>query len=189
MKIILRDQAIEAGYDRYFTGKPCKRGHISERYVCGHACVECRKITNNNAHPLYKTWNNMINRCFNEREGSYHDYGGRGITVCDEWSDPETGFEAFCKDMGERHEGYTLDRIDCDGDYEPSNCRWADSVTQMRNRRVTKIKGEDLPKVFRLLDAGHTLNFIGKEFKCTKQNISYIKKNRAVLETGFYNAP
>lgn len=84
-------------------------------------------------HPLYSTWYNMIHRCVNPDNSNYENYGGRGITVCDRW---KNSFEAFIEDVGDRPEGATLDRIDVNGNYEPGNCRWADSHTQITNRRV-----------------------------------------------------
>ena len=86
-------------------------------------------------HPLYQCWANMKQRCFNQRHPKYRLYGARGITVCAEWRDD---FNAFLADMRERPEGHSLDRIDNDGDYEPSNCRWANAKQQTNNRRPYK---------------------------------------------------
>lgn len=87
--------------------------------------------------PTYRTWLSMKTRCFNANYYHFHLYGGRGITVCQEWKD---SFEAFLRDMGERPEGKTLDRIDPDGNYEPGNCRWATPKEQAANTRRAKAK-------------------------------------------------
>lgn len=85
--------------------------------------------------PTYWTWKAMKLRCYNPNSEKYPTYGARGITICDQW---KNDFSQFLKDMGLRPEGKTIDRIDVDGIYEPSNCRWADRKTQSRNRRINK---------------------------------------------------
>ena len=74
--------------------------------------------------PEYRAWTHMRDRCYNPKDKAFHNYGGRGITVCEEW---RTSFEAFIRDVGNRPEWATggLDRIDVDGNYEKGNVRWA----------------------------------------------------------------
>ena len=83
------------------------------------------------------SWQGMIQRCYNKNANKYDDYGGRGISVCDRWR----VFRNFLEDMGPRPEGTTLDRIDPNGNYEKSNCRWASQDIQTNNtRRVIHVR-------------------------------------------------
>jgi hypothetical protein len=80
--------------------------------------------------PTRNCWLNMIQRCTNEKHPSYHRYGGRGITVCEEW----LTFENFFRDMGTKPDDLTLDRIDNNGNYCKINCRWATRLEQKLNQ-------------------------------------------------------
>jgi hypothetical protein len=87
-----------------------------------------------NPHPLYSTWQNMRSRCRNPKNPFYHNYGGKGVSVCDRWDD----FRCFVSDVGSKPSPtHTLDRIDNDGNYDPSNVKWSTKSEQARNMRKT----------------------------------------------------
>ena len=89
-------------------------------------------------HPLYFVWANMVHRCKNKENGSYESYGGRNISVCNEWVNSVETFYFWAVNNGFR-KGLQIDRINNNGNYEPNNCRFATSGENQRNTRRSKV--------------------------------------------------
>lgn len=127
-------------------GKMCiKKSHTlraknRKLQFCSHLCplhvshkASLRTDHGLHKHPLYGIWKGMIYRCQNKRCEQYHNYGGRGISVCERWV---KSVAAFIEDMNHSWEkGLQIDRIDVNGNYEPSNCRWVSTRVNATNKR------------------------------------------------------
>lgn len=119
--------------------------------MCAGRHGGARRENGRNCNEAYNTWRGMRERCSNPNHTIFANYGGRGIRVCAEW---DNSFPAFLRDMGERPKGCTLDRIDPNGNYEPSNCRWADPKTQARNKLRPTLTDEQIAIILKLGASG-----------------------------------
>jgi len=150
--IVLKPKHSYKGYKNH---RP-ERNTVKKRYIAEVFCTDCgtifypflenvsRKLTTNcracsttkhggSKTKLYGVWEGMKQRCFNPKDKNYHNYGGRGITVCESWSEDFGKFRDYMESLPK--DGHTVDRINNDGNYEPGNVRWATVSMQNSNRR------------------------------------------------------
>lgn len=131
--------SVRGDHLRYGFVKSC--GCYNSEYVTEthttHGCYHTR---------LYKVYRTMLARCFNPKNDGFKNYGGRGITVCDEWRKDFLSFREWALENGYDDSasfGYcTIDRIDVNGNYEPGNCRWVTMAVQQKNKRPRGRKSE-----------------------------------------------
>lgn len=123
---------------------------------------------------VYRCWDSMKQRCYNPNNIRFDQYGGRGIQVCDRWLN---SFENFYADMGEQpSRKHSIDRIDNDGNYTPSNCRWATDQQQKATHGITKLDESDIRRIRAQPDK--KLRELAKEFNVTEANISQIRSGK-----------
>lgn len=127
----------DCGNEKVYQSNGLPRGVVVS-CGCFNKDASKSRFTTHGQHnsPTYKTWQMLIQRCTNKSCESFCNYGGRGIRVCNSW---RTSFTRFVADMGKRQAGYSIERINNDGDYCPSNCMWASAGEQRRNTRRTRL--------------------------------------------------
>jgi len=127
----------------------CRISHINEGSIKSCGCYISKILHSSKRNikhglsrsPLYYCWQSMKARCYNPKNPEYHNYGGRGINICDEWLDKENGFMNFynwsINNGFIENNKLSIDRINVDGNYEPSNCRWTYDKVQANNKRTS----------------------------------------------------
>lgn len=165
----------DCGKEKVIRGSHLKTGKIRSCTCLRNNMITKHGLTNTRLHRL---WRGIKNRCLNEKNPEYCYYGGRGITICQEWLDKDNGFINFYN--WAMNNGYqdnlTIDRIDVDGDYEPSNCRWANREEQANNTRrnhFIEFNGEQ-----------YTLSQFAKKYNVNKKTLEYRVKHNLDLIRG-----
>lgn len=127
-------------------------------------------------HSLYYVWSLMKQRCSNKKYKSYKYYGGRGVKVCKAW---QSDFMAFYDDMSAGYKkGLHLDRIDHNGDYSPSNCRWVSCTVNNRNRRSTKLSFDKAKQIRSLVKSGVSRRQVASSFGISVSNVGMVVTNK-----------
>jgi hypothetical protein len=124
--------------------------------------------------PTYRSWYTMIRRCTDPRDIGWPHYGGRGIEVCKRWFD----LSCFVDDMGIRPQGMTIDRIDLEKGYEPSNCRWATITEQNRNRRTNVVNTKTAQAIREAAQSNRRQGDIAKAFNVSQSTVSRIASGK-----------
>lgn len=153
---------------------------------CG--CINSERITKQNKEKAiydgysqnkhFSRWKGMIERCYYPKHKDYHNYGGRGITVCEEWREHPKAFIEWIEKEGNYKKGLSLDRINNDGNYEPSNCKFSTATKQSLNRNTMSSNTSGYPGVTR-----HTNNRWRARINVNKKRISlgvYATKEEAI---------
>lgn len=193
-------EIIDFGYREYSKGSKRKRGTLIFKCVCGNVkevlahniiqgrvsscgCKEsylkAKASTKHGLHKerIYTTYHDMKDRCKNPNNSHYHRYGGRGIKVCEEWKEDFMNFYNWAMKNG-YDEHLTIERIDNDGNYEPSNCKWATIQEQLKNRNLSNCKNNGIKRPIRQIDK------ITNETICVFESIK-----EASHKTGFKTIP
>jgi len=124
----------------------------------------------------YHVWKNIKDRCFNNKNNAYKNYGERGITMCDSWRD---SFVNFINDMGFCPDPkMQIDRINNNGNYEPSNCRWVTQTQNARNKRSNVLSMKKAREIRSKYKAGKGINALAREYGTTHPNITDVIRNK-----------
>ncbi|MFX0181981.1 MAG: hypothetical protein ACFE95_02765 [Candidatus Hodarchaeota archaeon] len=160
--------------------------HLRNSHTKSYGCLqnESRIIHNlckrNNMHPIYRVWTNMISRCYGDYKyrSEYQRYKKRGIRVCNEWKNNFGLFAEWALNNG-WEKGLEIDRIDNDGNYEPSNCRFTTHKENNRNKGDMKLTTKDVDEIRSLYKIGkYTYIVLAEKYKVSKERVGAIVRNK-----------
>lgn len=171
--------------------KSCGCGQMGGKY-------HIHNLHNSSKTRLYGIWQGIKQRCFNPKNKNYHNYGGRGITICEQWKDNFVCFQQWALSSG-YEDNLTIDRIEVNGNYEPNNCRWLTRGEQQNNKRDThrfNINGEiltirdvseryniDLELIRHRISAGYTIEeILANETKNKPSIVTYKGETHHIKE-------
>lgn len=124
---------------------------------------------------IYAVWAAMVNRCYNIDAQSYHLYGARGISVCEEWKNDVVCFKEWAFKNGYL-KGLHIDRTNNDGNYEPNNCKWISPKENNRNRRQSKLIQKQVDEIKNMLEENINQSEIAKKYGIDASLVSKIKR-------------
>ncbi len=165
------------GCDNKYYGKDYCNKHYKRFKKYGNPLCNKKETHSMSQTAEYDAWFNMKVRCYNKKHKSYHRYGGRGIVVCERWRDD---FIFFYQDMGLKpFPKAQLDRIDNDGNYEPSNCRWTTHARNGQNQVTTKLTIEKAMEIRKIYSIGNILQKeLAGKYGVHKNTIRAVVSNR-----------
>jgi hypothetical protein len=152
--------------------------HLNGGHVQSCGCLKKEKNHGMSYTSEHYAWTDMIMRCTNPNKNQYKDWGGRGIKVCDRWLE---SFNNFYEDMGPKPgPNYSIDRINNDGNYEPSNCKWSTKTEQNRNKRSTKLNMIIVNNIRDDFNSGKITNKseLARKYKISNTNLHNILENK-----------
>ena len=168
-------------------------GHVNIEFQISCGCHPRRSrllVGGGSSHPLYNAWRNIKNRCFNKNNPDYKYYGGKGLSICDEWRNSFINFYDWAMSVGWER-GFAIDRINNDQGYLPSNCRF---ITKSENSKkanadnpglnfgssshLSKLNEQKVSEIKIMLNVGIRLKEIALLYNVTLPTISCIKTNK-----------
>lgn len=153
-----------------------------QKKSCGCLRTKPTRFTHKlSKHRLYRKWSGMVTRVSNAKESHWHRYGGRGITMCEEWRNDFMSFYNWAMDNGYK-DGLTIDRINNDGNYEPSNCQWITmEENTKKDQKIFNPTCAQKDSICELYSNQHiTVTHLAKIFSTHKQRISDILKDNGI---------
>jgi len=160
-------------YSHLKSGNVRSCGCLQSELARGRLSTHGLSLANGAQQRLHRIWSNMKARCFTETHQSYHNYGARGISVCDEWENDYLSFHLWAMQNGYKSH-LTIEREDNDKGYSPSNCKWVTKKENRRNTRTVRLTMESAEQIRAMCRQGESRKEIARKFKISKSHVDNI---------------